>query len=69
MNHPLERYVTKEKDAAKLAKAANCSIPHLRNICAGRKNASLPLAKRLSDITGIRMDAFMIDGRKGKPAA
>lgn len=44
-----------------LAVAADCSEWHLRNIIAGRKAASLKLAKRLSDITGneVGMEAFL----------
>lgn len=44
-----------------LADAAECSDAHLRNIFAGRKEASLGLAKRLSEVSGglIPMDAFL----------
>jgi len=44
-----------------LADAAECSGAHLRNIFAGRKEASLGLAKRLSEISGgvVPMDAFL----------
>lgn len=44
-----------------LAAAADCSDSHLRNIFAGRREASLGLAKRLSDISGgaIPLDAFL----------
>ena len=44
-----------------MATAVDCSESHLRNIFAGRKEASLPLAKRLSDLTGgiVPMDAFL----------
>lgn len=44
-----------------VAKAANCSEPHLRNILSGRKEPSLPLAKRLSELSGgvVPMDAFL----------
>jgi transcriptional regulator with XRE-family HTH domain len=43
-----------------LAEAADCSGAHLRNIFAGRKDPSLSLAKRLSEISGraVPMDAF-----------
>lgn len=46
---------------ADIASAAGCSPSHLRNICALRKEASLGLAKRLSDLTGgeVPMDAFL----------
>lgn len=44
-----------------IAEAADCSGAHLRNIFAGRKDASLGLAKRLSEISGgaVPMDAFL----------
>jgi hypothetical protein len=44
-----------------LAAAADCSEWHLRNLFAGRKEASLGLAKRLSDISGgsVPMEAFL----------
>lgn len=44
-----------------LAESAECSAAHLRNIFAGRKEASLGLAKRLSDLSGgkVPMDAFL----------
>lgn len=44
-----------------LADAANCSDAHLRNIFAGRREASLGLAVRLSEISGgvVPIDAFL----------
>lgn len=57
--HPLEPFVKTTAEATKLAGKADCSVTHLLNIRAGRKNASLPLAKRLSDATGLRMEAFL----------
>jgi transcriptional regulator with XRE-family HTH domain len=44
-----------------IAEAADCSGAHLRNIFAGRKDASLNLAKRLSELSGgvVPMDAFL----------
>lgn len=44
-----------------LAEAADCSAAHLRNIFAGRKEASLGLAQRLSAISGrtVPMEAFL----------
>lgn len=44
-----------------VARAAACSEWHLRNICAGRKEASLALAKRLSVVSNneVPMDAFL----------
>ena len=50
-----------------LAEAANCSDAHLRNIFAGRKEASLSLANRLSVLSGgaVPMEAFL--KREGVP--
>lgn len=50
-----------EMSVAAVAGAAGCSEWHLRNIFAGRKEASLGLAKRLSDLSGgaVPMDAFL----------
>lgn len=49
------------KTVSAVAGEAGCSDSHLRNIFAGRKEASLSLAKRLSDISGneVGMDAFL----------
>ena len=49
------------KTVAELATAGGCSVSHLRNIFAGRKEASLGLAKKLSEISGgtVPMDAFL----------
>lgn len=45
----------------RLAAAADCSEWHLRNIFSGRKQPSLPLAKKLSELSGgvVPMDAFL----------
>jgi len=50
---------------AAVAVAAGCSEWHLRNIFAGRREASLGLAKRLSDVSGgaVPMDAFLRSAR------
>lgn len=44
-----------------LAEAADCSGAHLRNVFAGRREASLGLAKRLSELSRgkVPMDAFL----------
>lgn len=44
-----------------LAEAVGISDAHLRNIFAGRKEASLGLAKRLSEVSEgtVPMDAFL----------
>ena len=49
------------KSIADLARVAECSGAHLRNIFAGRKEASLKLAKRLNEMSGgaVPMDAFL----------
>jgi hypothetical protein len=57
--HPLRPFIDTQAAAASLAERAQCSVSHLLNIGAGRKTASLPLAKRLSEATGLPMDAFM----------
>lgn len=60
-SHPMLAWASENgKTIAELATAAGCSDSHLRNIFAGRKEASLGLAKRLSDFTGgvVPMDAF-----------
>lgn len=50
-----------EMSVRQVAEAADCSDAHLRNIFAGRKEASLGLAKRLSEVSGgiIPLDAFL----------
>lgn len=59
--HPMERWIAGRMSVKQLAEAAGCSEWHVRNIFAGRKEASLGLAKRLSDISGgvVPMDAFL----------
>lgn len=60
--HPMLSWAkSKEMSVAQIAEAADCSDAHLRNIFAGRKEASLGLAKRLSEVSGgvIPMDAFL----------
>lgn len=60
--HPMLRWAkAKEMSVAQVAEAAECSDAHLRNIFAGRKEASLGLAKRLSEVSGgvIPLDAFL----------
>ena len=50
-----------DMSVGQLADAAKCSDAHLRNIFAGRREASLGLAVRLSEISGgvVPMDAFL----------
>lgn len=62
--HPLDPFMPNEVAVAALAARARCSVSHLRNIRDGRKSASLGLAKRLSDVTGLRMDAFLQPARE-----
>lgn len=60
--HPISRWAERNGlTISEVAKSAGCSEWHLRNIIAGRKEASLGLAKRLSDLSGgkVRMDAFL----------
>jgi len=60
--HPLLAWADRKgMTVGEVAEAANCSEWHLRNICAGRKDASLRLAKRLSEVSNGRvpMDAFL----------
>lgn len=60
--HPMLRWAEANGVSIReLAERADCSEAHLRNIFAGRKEASLPLAKRLSDVSGrtVPMDAFL----------
>lgn len=61
-SHPMLRWADENgKTIADMAAAGGCSESHVRNIFAGRKEASLSLAKRLSDFSGglVPMDAFL----------
>lgn len=61
-SHPIQLWAfANDRPLSELAKAAECSESHLRNLIAGRKDASLRLAKRLSGVTGgeVPMDAFL----------
>ena len=60
--HPMLRWVeANEMSIGQLAEAVDCSEAHLRNLFAGRREASLGLANRLSEVTGgtVAMDAFL----------
>lgn len=60
--HPMLRWAERNgKTVPEIAASADCSESHLRNIVAGRKEASLGLAKRLSDLTDgeVSMEAFL----------
>lgn len=57
---PLAPFMTDETATKALAEGAGCSVAHLRNIRDGRKSASLKLAKRLSDATGLPMESFLL---------
>ena len=62
--HPLLTWADRKGlTVGDIAGAAECSEWHIRNICAGRKSASLRLAKRLSEVSGgkVPMDAFLIE--------
>lgn len=58
------------KTVPEIASSVQCSEWHLRNICAGRKEASLGLAKRLSELSGseVPMDAFLRPEPAAEPA-
>jgi hypothetical protein len=49
------------KTVDEVAAETNKTPSHIRNLLAGRREASLSLAKRLSDITGgvVPLDAFL----------
>jgi hypothetical protein len=64
--HPFLRWANDAGLSVKqLSVAADCSGAHLRNIFAGRREASLRLAKRLSELSGgaVPMDAFLCEPR------
>jgi plasmid maintenance system antidote protein VapI len=68
LTHPLLRWAQcKQMTVDDVAAAAGCSPSHIRNICAGRKDASLALAKRLSALSDdeIPMDAFLRESISG----
>jgi transcriptional regulator with XRE-family HTH domain len=61
-SHPMLRWAEENgKTVRELAEVAGCSDSHLRNILAGRREAKLSLAKRLSEFSGgvVPMDAFV----------
>ena len=63
--HPLAVFIADPGAINALARKAKCSPEHLRNIRDGRKSASLALATRLSNITGLKTDAFLRPGDVG----
>lgn len=68
--HPMLRWAESNGLSVKqVADAAECSDAHLRNIFAGRKEASLGLAKRLSEVSGgaVPMDAFLRPVAEAQP--
>ena len=61
-SHPMLRWAEENgKTVRELAEVAGCSDSHLRNILAGRREAKLSGAKRLSEFSGgaVPMDAFV----------
>jgi hypothetical protein len=50
------------KSVDDVASQVRCTAPFVRNMLARRRQPSLPLAKRLSDMTGgvVPMDAFLM---------
>lgn len=61
-SHPMLRWAAENgKTVKELAAAAGCSDSHMRNIFAGRKEASLRMAARLSEFSGgaVPMAAFL----------
>lgn len=69
--HPLLAWADRKgMTVGEVAEAADCSEWHLRNICAGRKEASLRLAKRLSEVSGgkVPMDSFLKSNAVGARA-
>lgn len=68
--HPMERWASVHQMPVKqLAEAAGISGAYLRNIYAWRREPSLTVAARLSEISGIEMRAFIKpgDNRKVSP--
>ncbi len=64
-SHPLAAWAERNgKTVPEIAADAGCSRWHLENIVAGRKQPSLGLAKRLTEVTGgeVPMDAFLLAG-------
>ncbi|MBN9007281.1 MAG: helix-turn-helix transcriptional regulator [Rhizobiales bacterium] len=62
-SHPMAQWAERNgKTVKELAEAARCSDSHMRNILAGRKEASLRAAKRLSELSGgeVPMGAFVL---------
>ena len=60
--HPIAIWAkANEMPLKALANAAGCSEAHLRNLIAGRKDASLRLARRLTELSGgkVPMDSFI----------
>ena len=61
--HPMERWADlHEMPVRRLAEAAGISGAYLRNIYAWRREPSLAVAARLSDLSGIEMRAFLKPG-------
>ena len=50
------------KTVDEVAEAAGCTPSYLRNLLAGRRTASLGLAKRFTELSGgiVPMDAFLV---------
>jgi plasmid maintenance system antidote protein VapI len=45
--------------ADEIGEAVGCTGSHIRNILAGRKQASLSLALRLHALSGVSMESFL----------
>ena len=68
--HPMERWsILHGMQVKEVAEAVGCSGAHPRNIMAWRKEPSLGLAAKLSDVTGLEMRAFLKPGDNPRRSA
>lgn len=60
IKHPLEAWIGKHSNQAKVAEDAGISEPYLSEILSGKKTPSLKVASRLSKATGgkVPLSAF-----------
>jgi len=62
-NHRMADWIDRHSTRSAVAETAGCSLSHLANILARRKQASLPLARKLSAISGgaVPIEAFDLE--------
>ena len=63
--HPVSTWIESDvsRSQTKLATAVECSESHLSLILQRKRGVSMKLAQRLSSVTGVPIEAFLLDAQ------